>query len=184
MLIVKIKLADIITKLIIILVSIYLSATLYADTSTAQKVKAAYIFQIIRYVEWPESVLSGNDNTINVCLMGYSALKKALLPIQNQHALGRSIAFKTINYIPEENQCHLLVIGDYEDAILIEKLAQLKHRDILTVSELDNFAKKGGMVGFVINEGNIRIEINLRSINSSNIRLSANLLEVAIKIIE
>ena len=58
-------------------------------------------------------------------------------------------------------------------------LRRLRTAPVLTVSELPGFAKHGGMVGFVIDRGKVRLEVNLAAVRRSRLRMSSKLLEVA-----
>jgi hypothetical protein len=49
----------------------------------------------------------------------------------------------------------------------------------LTVGDADNFAYQGGIVGFYVEAGRIKLEINPDAARAAKLRISAKLLEVA-----
>jgi len=75
--------------------------------------------------------------------------------------------------------CHLVFIGQSEQQQLSAILQQLKRTNVLTVSDMSGFAQNGGMIGFIIENGRVRIEINLDTVHSAGLKISAKLLEVA-----
>ncbi|HEX4629216.1 MAG TPA: YfiR family protein, partial [Gemmatimonadales bacterium] len=75
--------------------------------------------------------------------------------------------------------CHLLFISQSEADRVEEILASLKSRPILTVSDGDDFAERGGMIHFVTEKNRIRLKINLQAVQHANLTLSSKLLRVA-----
>ena len=55
---------------------------------------------------------------------------------------------------------------------------------MLTVSDIDNFADSGGMIGFVTNDNKIKVEVNTKAVTSAGLRVDAQLLEIAVKVID
>jgi hypothetical protein len=49
----------------------------------------------------------------------------------------------------------------------------------LVVGESGDFISQGGMIGFVNKQGKIKLQINLKTIKQSGLKISAKLLEVA-----
>jgi YfiR/HmsC-like len=60
-----------------------------------------------------------------------------------------------------------------------EILRSLRAASVLTVGDTLDFAKKGGMINFVLEEDRVRFEINLRASERAHLKLSARLLTVA-----
>ena len=75
--------------------------------------------------------------------------------------------------------CHVLYISDLKQAILLQVLAEIKRRPLLTIGEGYDFAVQGGMVGMENVDGKITLHVNLPVVRESNLNISARLLKLA-----
>jgi hypothetical protein len=73
----------------------------------------------------------------------------------------------------------VLFISASEDARLKSILAALDKSSLLTVSDVADFTKRGGMIQFVMDGGRIRFEVNLAAARQAGLNLSSELLKVA-----
>ena len=63
-------------------------------------------------------------------------------------------------------------------------MAALRGQPVLTVSDIGNFAESGGMIGFVTDDNKVKVEVNAKAITSAGLRVDAQLLEIAVKVID
>lgn len=144
---------------------------------TADKIKAAYTFQFTKFVVWPDS--SSTEKPFTICILGNEPIGKQLEPL-NQRKIGeRSITVKNIKTISKADDCNILYIAETESERLNDIFRFLHKKPILTVSSIPDFALQGGIIGLVSYKKKIRLEINLSSARSVDIKLSAKLLEIA-----
>jgi TRAP-type mannitol/chloroaromatic compound transport system permease large subunit len=80
--------------------------------------------------------------------------------------------------------CHIVFISKSEVAIYKDIVAALKGQPVLTVSDMENFAEQGGMIGFVSSDNKVKVEVNTKAVTSAGLRVDAQLLEIAVKVIE
>ena len=80
--------------------------------------------------------------------------------------------------------CHIVFISQSESGRIGDVLATLRGHPILTVSDIDNFAESGGMIGFVVNDNKVKVVVNTKSVVSAAMRVDAQLLEIALKVID
>jgi len=153
---------------------------LYADDHTVEnKIKVAYLYNLLKFVWWPESVLAADKSEITICLLGQNQLGPYLDPITQMTAQGRNITITPISNVSQARDCQLLFISASEANNLPQIMDGLKDAHYLTVSEVENFAAKGGMIGFAFKEGKVVLEINTQATHKANLEISAKLLEVA-----
>lgn len=150
-----------------------------AGEISEDEVKAAYIYRIIKFVEWPESILPKGRGALTVCLFGEDPIEKVLEPIKKLKAQGHAIRLERLGSMQSDRVCHVLFIGDKEEHHLKEILHLIKHLSMLTVSDIESFVSKGGMIGFVLKSGRVQLEINVEASRKAKIKLSSDLLEVA-----
>jgi len=149
------------------------------ELTLEHKVKAAYIYNIIKFAEWPESAMPTATETINICVLGKDPITEALQPVIAKTAHGRAITLQRISAFRPESRCHVLFISATESAQHRHILSLVEGTSALTVSSNEEFIVQGCMVGLVIRDGKLRLVINLDASRRAGISLSSKLLEVA-----
>lgn len=144
--------------------------------------KAAYLYKIIKFIEWPENAFITPNSTFNLCVVGENPFEEYFYGLSNQRVQGHKlyIEHKHNNKITE---CHMLYITMAEKNNVLTIINKTQELPILTVSDSPDFAKNQGMIGFITNKNRLGFEINLSAVLSSNISIRAELLEVAYKVI-
>lgn len=146
-------------------------AALASDLET--KVKAAYLFHLIKFVDWPSLPVG----EIRLCILGSDAVGSMLGELANRQVRERRLRVEVDN-VADPAQCQVLFLGRDEKR-LPDLLRRLKGSSVLTVSDAEDFARRGGMVGFYAEAGKIMLEINAETARVANLRISSKLLELA-----
>jgi hypothetical protein len=142
-------------------------------------VKAAFLYHFAEFVEWPPtSPLPASAITIGI--LGRDpfgdVLDKAILA---KRAVGRTLVVRRFAGAAALQPCAILFISSSEMGRLPEILAQLHDTSVLTVGEADRFARRGGMIGFYLEDDRVRLEVNRAAAERAGLRLSSKLLAVA-----
>jgi hypothetical protein len=174
-------------NLLWILCCLLFSQTLCAESFPVEyKIKAGYLYNFTKFVTWPED----NSETFNLCILGEDPFGELIDPIEQRSAFGLPIKLlrfdspNTLKSTKNKPHCHIIFISSSNGSEIKDIISKstLVIRDInktLTVSEGDDFAMQGGMVSFVNREGKIKLQINLKKIKQSDLKVSAKLLEVS-----
>jgi hypothetical protein len=142
------------------------------------QVKAVYLYNFGRFVEWPASAKKGDFFAI--CVLGRDPFGAALdttvagAAIDNQKLVARRISSAR-----EATNCRILFISSSESNHDKDILAGLEKTAVLTVSDMPGFANNGGMIQFVLQENKVRFEVNLTAAEKAGLTLSSQLLKVA-----
>jgi len=148
------------------------------------EVKAAFLFNFARFVEWPAKALVRNGDPIVIGIVGDDPFGDALLQIaKEQTAQGRKIE---IRYYKADEDCsasHLLFLSRSVAAQTEEILQRLQGRPILTVSEKEGFVRQGGVIEFALVEKTVRFDINATIAMQVGLKVSSKLLAVARSVI-
>ena len=158
------------------------SFTVSAEPITAKEyyLKAAYLYNFARLVEWPERAFNHPESPIRVCLIGQNPFGQALETIQNKKIKNRTLKITTDVDIQSVSDCHILFVGDQNKDALEDILEITNKHPILTVSELENFAhKKGHIRLFLAGSENLSLEINLEVLEQTGLRISSRVLTLA-----
>ncbi|HRI43186.1 MAG TPA: YfiR family protein [Fimbriimonadaceae bacterium] len=141
-------------------------------------VKAAFIYNFTKYIEWPSSALPGNAPIV-IGIVGRDPFGRSIdVLLQGKTVSGRSLRVSRLNWGDDEvMNCHVLFVsaGSFDPA----RLAKLRGRPILTVGESPGFTAKGGIINFVIEGGRVRFDVNPDLANAAGIQISSKLLSLA-----
>ena len=143
------------------------------------EIKAAYLYNFINYVGWPADALPAEGGTITVGILGENPFGSALEPLKGKEIKGRKLAIRQVESAKDLEQCQIVFICSSEKSRLPEILGQLKDARVLTVSEVDGFAERGGMINFISERNKVRFEINTDAAKRTGLTISSELLKLA-----
>jgi hypothetical protein len=149
-----------------------------ADDSREYPVKAAFLFNFTKFIEWPPDAFSRPDAPVDICIFGGDPFGKALdETVAGEIVNGRRVVVQRINRPPAPESCHVVFFGGLEKGVhaVLPELG----RGVLTVGEGEGFLGEGGMIAFVIENRRVRFEINQAATANAGLRLSSQLLKVA-----
>jgi YfiR/HmsC-like len=144
-------------------------------------VKAVYLYRFPGYVEWPEEVRSRPRFTIAV--LSNDGVAEALARVLPAHPIGNRPAELRIAHSADELiDAQVAYIGsDYRGDLpaLIAKLAQ---RPVLIVTEQENALAAGSMINFLLLDRRVRFEVAPGSAARAGLKISSQLLAVAVRV--
>lgn len=149
-----------------------------ATPSAEYQIKAAYLLNFARYVEWPAARLPPAQ-ALRVCVLGRDPFAGALSALEGRQVNGREVRVRQLEGADQAGDCHVVFIADSEERRLAAMLRMLASRGLLLVSDIDGFAEAGGSIGLVTEDGRVRFDINQASLQRDGLRASAQLLRLA-----
>lgn len=155
---------------------------LYAQLPKASEyqVKAAYLYNFGRFVQWPPNAAAAQGNSFPICVIGQDPFGPVLDSILAGESIdGRKVVARRIATSQDAVNCRILYVSSSEESRLKELFAALDKSGVLTVSDIPEFSQRGGMIQFVMEGNKIRFEVNLTSAQDAGLILSSDLLKVA-----
>lgn len=149
-----------------------------AQPTLAAAVKAAYIYNLMKFVEWPDQALPAEPE-LRIGVLGHDLVTEALTDIEGRSARGRTVRLRQLERPSDAAACQVLYLGASEKDRCARILSQLGGATVLTVSDLPDFVREGGLVGFFLEEDRVRLEISRSKALKIGLKFSAHLLEVA-----
>jgi hypothetical protein len=146
-------------------------------------IKAAYIYNFTKFIEWPGAKASA-QSTFSICILGNDPFGPAIdNAVADKTVGGKRIV---IERFPDVDAMRLsahpidvLFIGALGPGGLEEALEYTGDLPILTIGETSGFCEKGGVIAFVIRKNRIRFEINRAAAGLSELKISSKLLQLA-----
>jgi hypothetical protein len=158
---------------------------LYAQhsTPTEYEVKAAYLYKLGKFVEWPDKSTSSADDSFPICVLGQDPFRTTFdTTIAGENINGKKVVIKRIAKPNDAASCRIVFISSSEESRLKEILTLLSKASVLTVSDMPRFTERGGMVEFVVDSSRVRFQVNLTTAERAGLTLSSQLLKVAIRV--
>ena len=151
------------------------------DTETASLLKAVFIYNFAKFTTWPESSWTGSEAPMTLCTLGSDEVVAALGNLSDRRVKGHVVIVRTMGSSATDTDggCHLLYIARSEEGRYVGLLKAYRGRALLTVSELPEFARTGGMVQLHHEDGRIRFTINLQAARKAGLEISSRLLSLA-----
>lgn len=170
-----------------VLLLAWLPSGLAAGMSEDQ-IKSAYVLNFAKFVEWPAGIDTENGK-ITLCVVGSNVLGGTLEALDGRKAGSREL--HVVQHTAENllagrpnaddnlSGCQLIFIGESEQRRFVAIIKTLGDPTGLTISDIENFAEKGGCIGLLYQENKIVFEVNLAATQKSKFRLPGQLLNLA-----
>jgi hypothetical protein len=169
----------------LLLLTALLAGPARADATPEYDVKAAFLFNFTKFVEWPAENFPADDAPIVIAVLGRNPFGQELENlVRDRFVDTRPIVVRFLTTV-EQAQApgmifHVLFIAAGEEAKFASVLAARSRPGVLTVGESDRFGTLGGMINFVVLENRVRFEINRAAATAAGLKLSAQLQKLAV----
>lgn len=148
--------------------------------ATEAELKAAFVFNFTKFVEWPAESLAATPGSLNVCLLGpRNAFFDALHELNGKPVKNHNLNVRSLGRGESPRQCQVLVLGESEAELFESVLKRIEGLAVLTIGGAGRFFDAGGIIGLVTEDGKVRFDVNLVAARRSNLELSSNLLRLA-----
>ncbi len=141
------------------------------------EVKAAFLFRFASFVEWPQRIASGDRFEIGI--VGDDPFGSAFKPFMDQPIQGRQLRITHDPLNAESPKPRILFVSSSEADHIADVLRRVADKPVLTVSDIDGFAARGGILNFVLRDKKIRFVINVQAADRAGLKLSSRLLKLA-----
>ncbi len=154
------------------------------------KIKAAFIYNFIKFIDWQDHCLPENNSTIIIGVLGKNPFNNSFEPITKKKVKNKKV---TIKYFPEFEKmtdktslkkCNVLFICDSEKEHLKDVINTVKDSCVLTVGEMNGLFKAEGIIKFTMHKKKVRFEINLTAAKRAKLEIRSQLLRLAKKVVK
>ncbi len=162
----------------------FLSAKSDSGSYKEYEVKAAFIYNFLKYVEWPEKKIGEKSNPLVFGVCGNDAFSTVKKVLENKKINDHSIKVIPINddHLKDQkylDSCHIILFSTREGRDPKAIISKIENSAILTIGEQEDFLDKGGIFNFVLENKKIRFEVNLEAAGKANIKIRSKVLRLA-----
>jgi hypothetical protein len=151
-----------------------------AEAPTEYQVKAVFVYNFSRFVEWPPQTFTSPDEPFVIGVLGSDPFGARLdEAVHGEQIDQHPLVVRHFRNLAEIGDCRILYIDRSEGAQLPKVLAALDHRSTLTVADLDGSSEHGVMIQFTTENKRIRLRINVESARAAGLTISSKLLRSA-----
>jgi len=191
---------------VLVLMALSTETSALADDAHAQeqKLKAAFLYNFIKFVEWPNENNASKEKPITIGVIGSRDFIKAFEPAKHKTVKNRAIVIKYFSESPPPAKstgsndqhgqrrtaalmaCDVLLFCRCNDGHIDranEILRALRDAPILTVGETAGFLESGGMINFLSGDKKIGFEINNDAAKQAKLQIRSQLLRLAKRVI-
>lgn len=143
-------------------------------------IKAAYLYNFAKFVEWPPRSFTTDGDPLRICVIGDNPFGDALTSLGGKAVGSHAVAVQVLPAHSEAPGCHIVFINRSQQLRLKTLLTVFSKRPVLTVSDIEDFAQQGGVIGLIEVEQRIHFTINLAAMRRAGLKLSSQLLKLAI----
>ncbi len=155
-------------------------APCFADGNLDAKVKTAYIFNILKFITWPGATVEDRTSPIRIVVVGQDPVGDLLEELSKSALEGRAL---NVEHCRDEgnlaSEAHIVFISRSMEQHLPQIMQNYQGKIVLTISDIRQFSRRGGIIGFFQDRGRIKLEINLRMARELGFKIDARLLEIA-----
>lgn len=144
------------------------------------RIKAAFLYNFVKFVDWPTEVLPEANDTISICVLSEDpVVYEALETIKGKTVKGRRLTIRRADTAKDLESCQVAFFGFSEEKRLPQVMRTLQASSVLTVGEVDRFAQSGGIINLVVENNKVRFEINVERAERARLKLGSQLLSLA-----
>jgi len=175
----------------LICIAIFLAGVWIPDTRpvraqqelTESQVKAAYLFNFLKFVGWPDDLPNDLQGRWVFGFVGDTPIGNELKQLVNGKSVqGHELEVKMFPDSADLRDCNMLFISASEKKRLPSILAGLRGSSVLTVADMDKFVESGGMIQFVIRDSHVRMAIDVGATSRARLKVSSKLLSLALAV--
>jgi hypothetical protein len=144
------------------------------------QLKSVFLFNFAKFVKWPSTIFQDSRTPFYICIIGEDPFKQVLdIAIENESIENHPVLIERLDNIKNAESCQIVFIAESEKENLSNIILHLENYPVLTVSDIEFFMEKGGMIQFFKLDKKVRLLINPDKTKAVGLQISANLLRIA-----
>lgn len=152
-----------------------------SNVTRQEDIQAAFLYNFAKFIEWPPGSFVNGVVSFRIQIIGRDPFDGRLDKI----VLGKKLHDRPIEVIHSFEEAHaglvhIAFVSSSEEKRLDSLLKAYRPLHVLTVSDIADFTRRGGMIGFVTQSGAVRFNFNQAAVEQSQLRVSSRLLVMGV----
>lgn len=143
------------------------------------ELKAAFIYNFAKYVDWPPESFPSKDSPVTLCIVGRDPFGGGFAAIEARQVHGRPLRVRRSVSVEDIGACNIAFVSDSAERRYAAVLKALASLPILTISDIEGFAEAGGAVGLFMGDGRLQFDANFATLQRANLKASSQALKLA-----
>jgi len=143
------------------------------------QVKAAFLFNFAKFVEWPTEAFSDPNAPLVITVFGEDPFNGSLEAVKGKLVNNRKLTIRRVKDIQDIGKSNVLFVSPSAKKDLARILETLQGQSVLTVGEDGVFTQCGGIINFVKEDNRVRFEVNVSAAERAGLKISSRLLALA-----
>ena len=144
------------------------------------QLKAAFLFKITKFTEWPASAFASSNAPMVIGIVGDDSFGKTVEDaVSGEVVRDHPLVVKRLRADEDLRSCHVLFISRSEKDRVAKVLEKIKGRPVLTAGDTKDFAERGGIVNLLLVQDTVKLEINQSAAEEAGLQISAKLMKLA-----
>jgi hypothetical protein len=170
----------VLARFVVVALLLWVTVRAAEDNSLEYKVKAGYLFNFAKYVDWPPRAHATAESPFVIGVLGGQGPRSVIEEVlRGKTVFGRPLEVRLLERLEDHAGCHILFVTRDSKITAEQASSAAGTAPVLLVGETESFAESGGMIGFVRQDEQFRVVLNLESVNASGLKASAKLATVA-----
>ena len=160
------------------------SAAYATDDTLESSIKAAYLYKLGAFVEWPQSAFQSPTSAVNLCLTGDDPFDGTLDKAVDGQRIGEHpIVVRRLKAVARDSGCQILYVGGSNQQALAQALEHaVRGTAVLTVTDTPQVDDTTGIIQFVIKDNRVRFDIDEQAASANGLTISSKLLSLAVSV--
>lgn len=149
------------------------------DIPLEYQIKAAFLFNFAKYVEWPPAALANAETPFAIGVLGEDPFGAVLdQAVRDKKIKDRAFVVRRGDDPADLADCHIVFMGGAGARERARALSLFRQRPVLTVGEQEDFTRAGGVMSFFMSDNKVSFEINLAAAERARLKISSQLLRL------
>jgi hypothetical protein len=151
-----------------------------AEASSEYLIKAGYIYNFAKLVEWPATAFAQPNSPIVIGIVGTDPFGPIIDKVlEGKKINGHPFLIRRLRPTADVKECHIVFIGSSMEPHIADAIRLTRGSPILTISEIPGFADHGGIIHLTLEQNKVRFEVNVDAAKEADLNISSRLLVLA-----
>jgi YfiR/HmsC-like len=151
-----------------------------SNAPTEYQVKAAFLFNFAKFIDWPQTTFLNSESPFFICIVGEDRFGREIdSSLSSKTIENRAVVVEHSGQVAEARHCQMVFVSSSEKQRVPQVLSGLRGTNALVVGETDGFAAAGGAIQFDLDENRVHFLINTDAADRAGLTVSSRLLSLA-----